>query len=189
VRNSIGARLRVRAGACRAIAVATTTLVLLASLSSVAYALSGADVGSAADSGQTWLRAQQGEDGMWGSGASAWRDTQLALEALETTGAASVAGVQSRLASATANTDSMARGVLGGRAAGLDVSELASELANSQQDDGGFSLASGYLSDVWDTQLALEALSDDATSAVRVPQAVAYLVAEQNDDGGWSVCL
>jgi subtilase family serine protease/flagellar hook assembly protein FlgD len=140
--------------------------------------------------GVDYLLSRQRSDGAWSDDpGTVVRDTQVALEALAqfssradthpavAHGAGYLGGLR------LADVDQSARQLLALRAVGVDPrpaagAPFALELANS---DGGQGLAPGYGSTVIDTVLATLARGGDSR------QAIDYLLAVQNADGGWGL--
>lgn len=134
--------------------------------------------------GVTWLITQQQPEGFW------WdRDglepctTALAVAALEPFPAGVASALQGTAwldAQAIATPDFLARALLATH--GSD----AENLLNQQNPDGGWGGCTGYQSTPMDTSLVLQALAaSQSPASVQIADAVTYLTARQNLDGGW----
>lgn len=133
-----------------------------------------------------WLYDRQ-EEGVWGD-KEFINDTCEAIEVLKDWNkdadfSASYAWLEEQMGDVKeADNDLLARYIL----TGLEAKEQLEQLKASQNEDGGFGLNAYYKSDVYDSMLALQALtkadSDDMESILYV---IDYLCNQQNEDGGW----
>ena len=136
------------------------------------------------DNGVTWLVAQQQEDGFWRDRPGTEPcDTALAVTVLQRfpIGAISVQQGMAWLEAQTFdNRDFLARKVIAANGQGADT------LLSRQNPDGGWGSSAGYQSSPLDTALILQALDEGGLAAEpQLADAVAYLVAMQNLNGGW----
>lgn len=136
-----------------------------------------------------WLTAAQNTDGSWGSAPTAFLDTSTVSEYL-----ANEDSVRDNLQMAATwmegfeitNNDSAARLLpyindTDKHAATKNI------LLSSQNEDGGWGIAAGYQSDLFDTALVLKALAADAsTEQIVVRKAVSYIINSQRANGSWS---
>lgn len=134
---------------------------------------------------RAWLMEQQSEDGSFGQRVP-WRDTDLALEALERLDETNTDRLASWLETAPANIDFLSRRIAISASLGADTTSDTALLMAAQQDDGGFPLSASYSSDVLDTALALRALAANSDQETEERRAVEYLLSAANSDGGWS---
>ena len=60
------------------------------------------------------------------------------------------------------------------------------EIANSQNEDGGFGVTKEYGSDIFDTVIVAKTLSENNAYKESVDKAIRYIITHQNEDGSWS---
>jgi hypothetical protein len=122
----------------------------------------------------------------------------MALGNLGEAGSEYAAGLSFLIIAPTNNTDYLARQVAAMARAGLDVTRHLGALLAAQTEtdpygingpEGGWGVGPGYSSDVLDTSLALDALRDAGVvdSLPTAQNAIGYLVAAQNSEGGWGL--
>ncbi len=113
------------------------------------------------DGAFSWLLANQSQSGYWGE-IILLRDTPVVIEAL-----AKVKPDSPNISIAkiwldnqeTPNNDYVARKIKALNLLGVDTSTLSTTLLSTQNPDGGFGIAEGYISDTLDTLLALPGVS------------------------------
>ncbi|ALC91456.1 hypothetical protein AM500_17925 [Bacillus sp. FJAT-18017] len=134
--------------------------------------------------GQSWLTGSQNEDGSWGTHfAEKMRNTSEITKYLTE----SLPNDGSLLKSSdwlknqeTANFDFMARTL------SQKGSKEVQTFFGAQSTDGGWGLAEGYDSDVFDTALVLGALLEkDPSNKDIIQKGIAYLIKQQKENGSW----
>jgi subtilase family serine protease/Tol biopolymer transport system component/flagellar hook assembly protein FlgD len=145
-------------------------------------------------SGIGYLVSVQQPDGAWRSAVGLEeRETQAALEALAgfrddaRTGISVAAGAGYLVTSVHQSADSCARAQLGIRIASGAASVAAAACFDAHwiAPDGGIAPSTGYRSTIVDTVLTGVALSDTDMGSDLAHEIIAYLLANQNSDGGW----
>lgn len=147
------------------------------------------DEASLAD-GFTWLRNEQKAEGFWeDTEATRLRDTTVSLETLllfDGSFAGSTIATGWLRDQGDSSVDFLARRAATLSRLGVDAAEIRARLLLLQNPDGGFGIAASYGSDPVDTALAVLALADrPAVPGIALEQAVDYLLASRNADGGW----
>ena len=140
--------------------------------------------------GIAWLKSSQKADGSWGS-RSSFRDTAVVVESYRLLGQAD-ASYQSAVnwinAFSLESNDYLAKRILSQGGAGADVGADIQRLVSYQNPDGGWGYFPGYDSDVYDTVVALNAVSAASQqNAPAITRGIGYLLATQNAEGSWSV--
>jgi hypothetical protein len=145
----------------------------------------------ATQAGVSWLLAEQTADGNWSPGSPVtFRDTAEALVTLlqlSETGAVFDQGMTWVATTTVYSVDYIGRKVLLHRQSGADAAPGAALLRVHQNADGGWGLAPGHGSDVFDTALVLEAIVSGGASGSEKGLAVGFLLSAQNADGGWGL--
>lgn len=126
-----------------------------------------------------WLSKNQLGEGCWGD-SSLINDTCLVLSALDTENEKAVNWLNDY--EVEDSVDVLSRKCV----AGVDVTKNMRTLLLMQREDGGFGLNEDYESDVYDTTLALESFISVSGKEGEIKKAVAYLIKNQREDGGWS---
>ena len=143
-------------------------------------------------SGQAWLQAQQHTSGEY-SRAS---DSAQALQSTsETVSTFSVLGLSLDAPQTKArvwlrdhavnNSEWLSRKIISQAEVGLPIADLLTQLKTHQNADGGFGDERNTQSTVWDTAWALKALSIAQQDTSVVHSAIGWLVAHQNNQGGF----
>ena len=143
------------------------------------------------DKGATYLQISQRAGGSWVSNET--RQVHATIEALlglQATGGNTTvrtAAADFLEANTTDDTDALARRIIALSAEGRDVTLYINQLLSVADPLGGWGLKPEYSADPLDTALALSALANGGhTDAAEVEEALLFLVASQNPDGGWA---
>ena len=141
-------------------------------------------------SGENWLKANQKSEGYWGSDSyTGIVDTSEILDYFTKSGHASdtVATAKKWLNTQVGKNLNYEARMLPYMTDAAKHKTMLSDLANNQNNDGGWGVASNYSSDALDTVVILSALMKESSQNTFVEEkAVAYLISQQNSDGGWS---
>jgi len=141
--------------------------------------------------GLSWLVNHQQSDGSWTDFAlTTERDTAESVATLQLFPAAQSqfrSGLDWLGANGSTTTDYLARRIEARVHAGADSTSLVQELLTRRNSDGGWGGGRNFISSPTDTAQALKALAAAGYGDQTVTgQAIAYLQATQNLDGGWS---
>jgi Mg-chelatase subunit ChlD len=163
--------------------------ILMTSSSFTVNAAEAAPQESAIEKAIDWLKVDQNGDGSWGINDTAFLATS------------EVSGYLTKYSALTDNLQKSTTWMEGLEIINNDIAarvlpliknedkhtSLKNSLINSQNEDGGWGLAQGYESDVFDTALVLNALVSDTNTDLTVMQnAVSFLVNAQHSNGSWS---
>lgn len=111
----------------------------------------------------------------------------LSLTALEALGSPQAAAEKYVFAQAAADAETLARKILVAAGSGRDTIPLVEKLLVFQNADGGFGDEPAFGSSVMNTALAVAALGAAGISVSdSLGQAIGYLTANQQNDGGWA---
>ncbi len=140
----------------------------------------------ARDKALVWLAAQQKADGSWGSAETALHTAEVAacLTANDFTDPQVYSKATDWLTAATPGShDDLFRFLT---VPAVQQAKTLAALTARQNADGGFSLVTGYQSDVLDTALALEAmLAVTLSEGLAAQRASSFLMTAQQPDGSW----
>jgi|GEM_PF-5994989 len=147
-----------------------------------------------AATGVEWLVTQAIPDGSYTNAqaiTTPFQSTSEILQTFQLLGETNQPGIPAARvfinATSFNNTEYLSRKIIAESEAGNDVTALIIELLTHQNSDGGFGDLTGFASSALDTSFALEAFAISGTTAPgNIGQAVAYLISNQNADGGWS---
>jgi Mg-chelatase subunit ChlD len=138
--------------------------------------------------GENWLLGSQNSDGSWGTHfAEKMRNTSETAQYLHRRmpDEASLSKAKEWLGSQeTANSDFLAR-VLASSMKEEGAQQKNKILLDTQNPDGGWGLAKGYDSDVFDTVLVLGALIETQGQEEAIKKGITYLLNQQNENGSW----
>jgi hypothetical protein len=150
--------------------------------------------------GMAWLLANQNSSGSWGApNLTEFRDTTVVadvLKKLNETGTQYTNAISFIDNFSPGNNDYLARKTAVLAQEGYDISQLVNELLSSQNPkdsyvvnapEGGWGAAQGYATNNLDTVLVLDGLSATGYDPNSLHSPIDYLVASQNEDGGWGL--
>ena len=143
--------------------------------------------------GVNWLVSNQDPSGLWGTAkGTPFRDAAVVLSVLgilEADSAVIDNGLSAINSQSTTSTDYLARRIIAIASSGDEFpsSGVVENLANMQNEDGGWGYQKGYGSNVLETALALRALkSASYSNMTKLGTGVNFLKSQANADSAWA---
>ncbi|KPK02136.1 MAG: hypothetical protein AMK71_03345 [Nitrospira bacterium SG8_35_4] len=141
--------------------------------------------------GLNWLLANQNADGSWSQGVRQYLDTYSSLEALQHIDPENPAvsrGISWLVGQSADTSDELASKIIILSLSENDTSSDLEALLSFIHDDTGWGADGDFLSEVFDTTLALRALiSAGHAEQDLIGSAMRYLIDLENADGGWGL--